>query len=126
MNELVLKKLEEYEKVAKEAGYDNLYKMFNNTRHITNFTEKPLNEFTENDTIYIVKYVPGNYRHTHLCIFQSFEKGIVSGITLRILENGDLHREKTGKIISGRPTKCYLYGKSCCWFKKIDNVYKAQ
>lgn len=91
-----------------------------------NYTDKPITEFKDGDTIFIQENKAG-FSTNYLVEFKSFERGMVKGIVL----NSDRTRYMTSHIgmeISGRISKCYtwLNRGGCHWFKKVGKEWKCQ
>jgi hypothetical protein len=97
-----------------------------------NFTEKPISDFNENDTLYLIKKKAG-FTYTFEIKFKSFSKGIVSGYVLSIQPNNhksiwiDKNLIKINSIITGKISNCYTYKEmsGCKWFKKNENQWKC-
>ena len=86
-----------------------------------NLTDKPITEFTPEDTIYIKKRVTqqGHYAN-YLCQFVKFERGIVTGVVLDAEPFWVMHRTCLGKAqVTARLKSCYLWGHRegdvCAW-----------
>lgn len=78
---------------------------------IENLTDKPITEFTTDDTIYITK-MKGGHSFRHLCQFVSYEKGMVTGKVISF-EPVWAYRQfeiDRGLRVSARLSKCYLWG----------------
>lgn len=99
--------------------------------NINNYTDKPITEFTEDDTLFLKKNVNG-YGYTFLIKFKKFgARNQVTGTILEIQPNnirslwiGDVFYQIGGEI-SGSILKCYTYQpiSGCKWFEKINNLF---
>ena len=95
-----------------------------------NYNGRPLNEFTENDTLYVSK-MGGSYRFDFLIRFISIDKGKVTGTILEIQPNNPTsvwigtNFYQVGDSITAMATKCYTRDNknSCRWFSKVNGVY---
>lgn len=102
-------------------------------KEIENFTQKPISEFTTEDTLYIQKIV-NDFIYTFLVKFVKFERGILTGIILDIQPNNikNIWIKDTcyqnGVEISSRISKCYTYihNEGCKWFKKEGKDWKCK
>lgn len=94
-------------------------------KEIDNYTNKPLHEFTENDTLYIQKIISG-YMYFFLIKFKSCDKSKVTGEIIDIQPNNTkgiwINKEyfAIGSDITSMIKKCYTYkrGSGCKWFNK--------
>lgn len=99
-------------------------------KKINNYINKPISEFTENDTLYFSKVVSGFLITFHVR-FIKFEKGIITGEILDIQPNsrtsiwiGKILYE-IGDEITNRVSKSYTYNNSCIWFKKDGKNWRC-
>lgn len=96
-------------------------------KQIDNYTDKPISEFTENDTIYMQKIVNG-YTSNFWLKFKSFSGGVVTGEILDIQPNNitsiwiSKKLYHIGDEIQGSIKRCYTFktGSGCRWFSKND------
>lgn len=100
-----------------------------------NYTDKYINDFTEEDTLYLQKNASG-YTYTFTLQFLSFDKGVVTGKIIDLIQPNSLtglwigkDYYKMGVEIKGKVTKCYTYekGLGCRWFEKDESgKYKSR
>jgi hypothetical protein len=99
---------------------------------IINYTDKPISEFTKNDTFYSIK-TQGGFEYTFFLEFIKFEKGIITGkVCGKIQPNNKdgawIGKEyiRLGSEMSFRLSKCYTWSKQGChWFKKNEKEYRC-
>lgn len=103
--------------------------MANAPEQIQNLIDKPLQDFRNGDTLYIVKMYNG-YSYTYLCSFISYRGRTVKA---RIVEAITPYAKlKKGDIVTAVAKSCYLWGINpadsmfglnryprCNWFKNI-------
>lgn len=98
-----------------------------------NYTDKPISQFDENNTIYMTKKSNG-FSIYFILKFKSFDKGMVTGEILDIQPNNQIgvwigkNYHKIGSELSGRISSCYTFGnkKGCNWFKKIGKNWTSK
>ena len=103
-----------------------------NTMTIDNFTEKFIDEFNYNDTLYINRMC-GGFVYRFLVRFVSFEDGIVKGNILDIQPNNaqcvwiDKQIVSVGNEISGKIKNCYTFkfGKGAMFFIRYKGNYSC-
>mgnify|MGYP001575078057 FL=1 len=91
---------------------------------IVNLNKKHIKDFTSEDTLYIRKIING-FDYNYLCQFISYKNGVVTAKILELDEARGQHPwQYKNKIITARPSKCFLWGKNandkwtyCYWFK---------
>lgn len=96
------------------------------TKRIVNFTNKPITEFNESDTLYISKNANG-FQYIFLVKFMKIERGVVYGTILDIQPNNissiwigkDLL--KINGVMKAKISSCFTFDQSCRWFKKENN-----
>lgn len=99
---------------------------------IINYTDKPINEFTTQDTFYGIKK-SGGYVYWFLLQFIKFEKGMITGSVCGKIEPNShnsiwIGKEhiKQGSEISFRISKCSTFSKTGhVWFEKQGKQYKC-
>lgn len=87
-----------------------------------NFTEKPLSEFTTDDTLYVKKVERGFALYFHIK-FIKLEKGMVVGEIISV-EHKWLE-SYIGKTVTSRAKNCYTFSDRCHWFNKVGKEYKC-
>lgn len=95
-----------------------------------NYTTRNIREFAPDDTLYI-RIMKNGYDYHYLCHFVKFERGMVHGKAVAIVDR-DYGQTRFPIEVKSRLKNCYLWGKPsdklgewnrCVWFDQ-DGVAK--